>query len=139
MSRKKNAVVILGLIATSCKFQSNSELKATPEQKEKLRSCITSTVLAAFPEAKANSKELDEFSLELSQAAPGLNSNVKDSAFEEYVTGLGCDPAKSDASNSYGITIIEKWLASPHNKAAIGPKDSSASELRALRLNSQAN
>ncbi len=139
MNRKKNAAVILGFIATSCKFQSSSELKSTPEQKDKLRACIVSTVTAAFPEAKNDAEEIDEFALELSNAAPSSNSVAKDPAFEAYVTSLGCDPSRADAANGYGLTIVERWLASSHNKTSFGPKDSSASELKPIRLNSSAN
>lgn len=116
--------------AAGCKFQSQSELKATPAQKNKLRACIISTVVEAFPETEQNLNEVGLFASELVQNAPTLNKSEEDPAFEAYVNDLGCDPNKQGGSDNFGLTIVEQWIASPHNHMAFGPKDSSATVKR---------
>lgn len=118
--------LILALTATGCKFQSTSELKATPAQKNKLRACIISTVVETFPESAQYLPEVGAFASELVQKAPTLNNSEKDPAFESYVNGLGCDPSKAEGASNFGLTIVEQWIQSPHNPIAYGPKDSSA-------------
>lgn len=120
------------LTASGCKFQSTSELKATPEQKNKLRACIVSTVVEAFPEAAESLNEVNLFASEMVAKAPTQGDGEKDPVFESYVNGLGCDPSKVGSEGNFGLTIVEQWVLSEHNKMAIGPRDSSATVLKKL-------
>lgn len=113
------------LAASGCKFQSTSELKATPEQKNKLRACIVSTVVEAFPEAAESLNEVNLFASEMVAKAPMQGDGEKDPVFEGYVNGLGCDPSKVGKADSFGLTIVQSWAVSEHNKTFSVPTDSS--------------
>ncbi len=116
---------LLGLwfitIAISACKSNNAELKATPEQREKLRSCITTTIQAVFPETEDRPEDVKAFALEMAKEAPKSNDNVRDPAFDAYIRELGCDPNAKVPSGSLGTTIVERWILSPYFKEDIGP------------------
>lgn len=119
-------LLIFFMMASACKFQSKSELKATPEQKNKLRACIVSTVIEAFPENKDDLNAVNLFASDMVAKAPTMGDGAKDPVFEEYVNGLGCDPSKVGGEKNFGITILEQWVLSDHNPEQFHPTDSSS-------------
>ncbi len=132
MHQIRLSIFALGLIAIGCKTKSVSEVKATPAQLTKLRACIVSTVLGTFPDSKSDRGAVNKFADDMVAKAPTSNNKEKDLVFESYVNGLGCDPSRVATSDNYGLTIVEQWLLSAHNTQLVGPKDSSATELKSL-------
>jgi len=115
------SVFIIGIFGWSGCKPKDSELKATAGQRTQLKECIATTILQAFASEKPDPRAVLAFANDMAQKAPSSNDKALDPAFEEYITGLGCDPTKVGSRNSMGTRIVVEWSISPFNPNV--PKD----------------